>query len=68
MEIEKKNPFLNPAAARCDTPVLFVASQASKVCFQIEKSDDFHGCSIILLTNLMLMSTTVHCTNTPSRV
>lgn len=48
------------------TMILFVASQASQVCFQMQKSDDFHGCNIIWFTNTMLMSTTVHCTNTHS--
>lgn len=50
------------------TMILFVASQVSRVCFQIQKSDNLHGCNIIWLTNVMLMVTTVHCTNAPSRV
>lgn len=50
------------------TMILFVASQVSRVCFQIQKSDNLHGCNIMWLTNVMLMVTTVHCTNAPSRV
>ena len=47
---------------------LFAASQASWVSFQMQKSNDFHCCNTVWLTSVMLMSATVHHTNTCSQV